>query len=144
MISTRGRYALRMMLDLSEHNGEGYVALKDIAARQGISKKYLEQIIPVLNRAGLLQTTRGVQGGYRLSRKPEEYTVGDILRATEVTLASVACLEPGAQECPREAECLTKSVWEGLDRVVNEYLDSITLQDILDRKASSVGNDYII
>ena len=80
MISTRGRYALRMMLDLSEHSADGFVALKDIAARQDISKKYLEQIIPVLNRAGLLQTTRGVQGGYRLARKPSEYTVGDILR----------------------------------------------------------------
>ena len=98
----------------------------------------------MLNRAGLLQTSRGVQGGYRLSRKPAEYTLGDILRATETNLSIVACLEPGAQTCPREPECLTKPVWEGLDRVVNEYLDSITLQDILDRKASSVGNDYVI
>ena len=107
MISTRGRYALRMMLDLGEHCAEGYVSLKDIAARQEISKKYLEQIIPVLNRAGLLQTSRGVQGGYRLSRKPAEYTLGDILRATETNLSIVACLEPGAQTCPREPECLT-------------------------------------
>ena len=144
MISTRGRYALRMMLDLSEHSTDGFVALKDIAARQNISKKYLEQIIPVLNRAGLLQTTRGVQGGYRLARKPSEYTVGDILRVTETSLNSVACLEPGATSCPREQECLTKPVWEGLDRVVNEYLDSITLQDILDRRQSAVGNDYVI
>ena len=144
MISTRGRYALRMMLDLSEHSADGFVALKDIAARQDISKKYLEQIIPVLNRAGLLQTTRGVQGGYRLARKPSEYTVGDILRVTETSLNSVACLESGATACPRQQDCLTKPVWEGLDRVINEYLDSITLQDILDRRQSTVGNDYII
>ena len=144
MISTRGRYALRMMLDLCEHAGEGNVALKDIAARQEISKKYLEQIIPVLNRAGLLQTTRGAQGGYRLSRRPENYTVGDILRATETGLCSVSCLEPDAPGCPREPDCLTKPVWEGLNRVIQEYLDSITLQDILDRKRSDPGNDYII
>lgn len=144
MISTRGRYALRMMLDLSEHSADGFVALKDIASRQDISKKYLEQIIPVLNRAGLLQTTRGVQGGYRLARKPSEYTVGDILRVTETSLTSVACLESGATTCPRQQDCLTKPVWEGLDRVINEYLDSITLQDILDRRQSTVGNDYVI
>lgn len=144
MISTRGRYALRMMLDLAANQGEGYVALKDVAARQGISKKYLEQIIPVLNRAGLLQTARGVQGGYRLTRRPEEYTLGDVLRATEATLASVACLEAGAECCPRQGDCLTYPVWIGLDKVVNDYLDSITLQDILDRRQNAVGNDYVI
>lgn len=144
MISTRGRYALRMMLDLAANQGEGYVALKDVAARQGISKKYLEQIIPVLNRAGLLQTARGVQGGYRLTRRPEEYTLGDVLRATEATLASVACLEAGAESCPRQGDCLTYPVWIGLDKVVNDYLESITLQDILDRRQNAVGNDYVI
>ncbi len=144
MISTRGRYALRMMLDLAQNQGEGVVALRDIAERQEISKKYLEQIIPVLNRAGLLQTTRGVQGGYRLTRRPEEYTVWDILKTTEAGLSSVACLEPGAPLCNRQAGCLTKPVWEGLDRVVQEYLKGITLQDILDHRQSAVGNDYII
>ena len=144
MISTRGRYALRMMLDLAANQADGYVALKDVAARQGISKKYLEQIIPVLNRAGLLQTARGVQGGYRLTRRPEEYTLGDVLRATEATLASVACLEVGAESCPRQGDCLTYPVWLGLDKVVNDYLDSITLQDILDRRQNAVGNDYVI
>lgn len=144
MISTRGRYALRMMLDLAANQADGYVALKDVAARQGISKKYLEQIIPVLNRAGLLQTARGVQGGYRLTRRPEEYTLGDVLRATEATLASVACLEAGAEHCPRQGDCLTYPVWIGLDKVVNDYLDSITLQDILDRRQNAVGNDYVI
>ena len=144
MISTRGRYALRMMLDLAANQADGYVALKDVAARQGISKKYLEQIIPVLNRAGLLQTARGVQGGYRLTRRPEEYTLGDVLRATEATLASVACLEAGAESCTRQGDCLTYPVWLGLDKVVNDYLDSITLQDILDRRQNAVGNDYVI
>lgn len=142
MISTRGRYALRMMLDLAENQGSGYVALKDIAARQDISKKYLEQIIPVLNRAGLLQTTRGVQGGYRLTRRPEEYTVLDILSATETGLAAVACLEQDANPCSRCADCLTLPVWQGLDKVVKDYLGGITLQDVLDRR--NVGNDYVI
>ena len=142
MISTRGRYALRMMLDLAENQGDGYVALKDIAARQDISKKYLEQIIPVLNRAGLLQTTRGVQGGYRLTRRPEEYTVLDILSATETGLAAVACLEQDANPCARCCDCLTLPVWQGLDKVVKDYLGGITLQDVLDRR--NVGNDYLI
>ena len=144
MISTRGRYALRMLLDLAQNQGEGVVALKEIATRQEISKKYLEQIIPVLNRAGLLHTTRGVQGGYRLTRRPEEYTVWDILSATETGLCSVACLEPGAAPCQREPECLTKPIWAGLNHVIQEYLGSITLQDILDKKQSAVGNDYVI
>ena len=142
MISTRGRYALRMMLDLAENQGDGYVSLKDIAARQDISKKYLEQIIPVLNRAGLLQTTRGVQGGYRLTRRPEEYTVLDILSATETGLAAVACLEQDANPCARCCDCLTLPVWKGLDKVVKDYLGGITLQDVLDRR--NVGNDYVI
>ncbi len=142
MISTRGRYALRMMLDLAENQGDGYVSLKDIAARQDISKKYLEQIIPVLNRAGLLQTTRGVQGGYRLTRRPEEYTVLDILSATETGLAAVACLEQDANPCARCCDCLTLPVWQGLDKVVKDYLGGITLQDVLDRR--NVGNDYVI
>ena len=142
MISTRGRYALRMMLDLAENQGDGYVSLKDIAARQDISKKYLEQIIPVLNRAGFLQTTRGVQGGYRLTRRPEEYTVLDILSATETGLAAVACLEQDANPCARCCDCLTLPVWQGLDKVVKDYLGGITLQDVLDRR--NVGNDYVI
>lgn len=143
MISTRGRYALRMMADLAEHRQAGYIALKDVAERQGISKKYLEQIIPVLNRAGFLQTTRGFQGGYRLAKQPSEYTVGEILRATEGGLALVACLEQQPNTCPRRAECLTLPVWEGLNRVVSEYLDGITLQDLLDR-AGEDGGDYVI
>ena len=142
MISTRGRYALRMMLDLAQNQGDGYVALRDIAARQEISKKYLEQIIPLLNRVGLLQTTRGVQGGYRLTRRPEEYTVLDILEVTETGLSAVACLEKDAAKCPRSADCMTLPVWQGLDKVVKDYLGGITLQDVLDRR--NVGNDYVI
>ena len=144
MISTRGRYALRMMLDLAEYQGEGYVALKDIARRQEISKKYLEQIIPILNRAELLQTTRGYQGGYRLARKPVDYTLGDILRATEGSLAPVACLEGEQNLCARQADCATLPIWTGLDKVINEYLDSITLQDVLDEQEKRRGNDYVI
>ena len=144
MISTRGRYALRMMLDLAEYQGDGYVPLKDIARRQDISKKYLEQIIPILNRAELLQTTRGYQGGYRLARKPEDYTLGDILRSTEGSLAPVACLEGDANLCARQADCATLPVWTGLDRVINEYLDGITLQDVLDEQNRRRGDDYVI
>ena len=142
MISTRGRYALRMMLDLAQNQGDGYVALRDIAARQEISKKYLEQIIPLLNRVGLLQTTRGVQGGYRLTRRPEEYTVLDILEVTETGLAAVACLEKDAAKCPRSADCMTLPVWQGLDKIIRDYLGGITLQNVLDRH--NVGNDYVI
>ena len=142
MISTRGRYALRMMLDLAQNQGDGYVALRDIAARQEISKKYLEQIIPLLNRAGMLQTTRGVQGGYRLTRRPEEYTVLDLLEVTETGLSAVACLEKDAAKCPRSADCMTLPVWQGLDKIIRDYLGGITLQDVLDRH--NVGNDYVI
>ena len=131
-ISTRGRYALRMMLDLAENQGSGVVALKDIAARQDISKKYLEQIIPVLNRAGLLQTSRGFQGGYRLAKVPKDYTVGEILRAAEGGLSPVACLEQSPNACPRCHKCETLPIWAGLEQVVNEYLDGISLQSVLD------------
>lgn len=143
-ISTKGRYALRMLVDLAEHQSEGFVALKDIAGRQNISKKYLEQIVPVLNNSGFLQTNRGYQGGYRLSRTPGKYTVGDILRLTEGSLAPVACLENSPNLCERQNECATLHVWEGLYKVINEYLDGITLQDIIDRKAEMNGNDYVI
>ncbi len=140
MISTRGRYALRMMVDLAEHQKDGVVALKDIAARQEISKKYLEQIIPELNRAGLLQTVRGFQGGYRLAKDPSQYTVGEILRATEGSLAPVTCLEKGSNTCPRQSDCVTLPVWIGLQKAVNEYLDGITLQSLI----SAEKDTYII
>lgn len=139
MISSRGRYALRMMIDLAEHEGNGFVALKDIAERQGISKKYLEQIIPVLNRSGLLQTSRGFGGGYRLIKQPKDYTVGEIIRATEGSMAPVSCLEGEINPCPRCSECATLPVWEGLQKVVDNYLDGISLQDILDEQSRASG-----
>ncbi|MCR5720600.1 MAG: Rrf2 family transcriptional regulator [Lachnospiraceae bacterium] len=144
MISTKGRYALRMMIDLAEHQNCGYVALKDIAARQNISKKYLEQIIPIFNKSDILRTTRGAQGGYMLSKSPEKYTVGEILRLTEGSLAPVHCVAENPEECERSAECATFPIWQGLNKVISEYLDGITLQDILDRQKDRYGNDYII
>lgn len=133
-ISTKGRYALRMLIDLAEHRDDGYIALKDIAARQGISKKYLEQIVPILNRTDFLKANRGFQGGYQLARTPDRYTVGEILRLTEGSLAPVACLESNPVECERSAICATLPVWQGLYQTITDYLDNITLQDILDKK----------
>ena len=140
--STKGRYALRMIVDLAMHQANGYVSLKDIAERQGISKKYLEQIVPMLNKSGLLKTVRGYQGGYALTRRPDQYTVGDILRITEGSLAPVSCLESSPNECPKAGECMTLFVWEGLYKSISDYLDSITVQDIIDR--SKGGGDYCI
>lgn len=134
MISTRGRYALRMMIDLAERQSDGYVALKDIAQRQNISKKYLEQIIPILNRSGLLKTSRGSGGGYKLAKAPKDYSVGEILRATEGNMAPVSCLEGETNTCPRCAECETLPIWQGLQKVVDEYLDNISLEDIIKKK----------
>lgn len=143
-ISTKGRYALRMMLDLAEHQNDGFIALKDIAQRQGISKKYLEQIIPMLNSPELLQTNRGFQGGYRLAQSPDKYTVGMILRLTEGSLAPVACLAQSPNTCERADSCTTLYVWQGLDKVISEYLNGITLQDILNHEREQYGNNYII
>lgn len=141
-ISTKGRYALRMLLDLAKNQGDGYVSLKDIAKRQGISKKYLEQIVSMLNRPDILKTNRGYQGGYRLARSADDYTVGDILRITEGGLAPVACLENDPIECDRAESCETLYVWQGLSKVINEYLDGITLQDIIDKNNDSF--DFVI
>ncbi|MDD6878144.1 MAG: Rrf2 family transcriptional regulator [Clostridiaceae bacterium] len=143
-ISTKGRYALRMMLDLAQHQSDGYVALRDIAQRQNISKKYLEQIVPVLNKSDILRTNRGFQGGYRLAKSPDQYTVGEILRLTEGNLAPVACLEHEPIECERSGECPTLPVWQGLYRVICEYLDGITLQDILDQQKELLAGNYVI
>lgn len=142
--STKGRYALRMLLDLAEHQNDGFIALKDIAVRQNISKKYLEQIVPILNKSDFLRTNRGFQGGYQLAKSPEKYTVGEILRLTEGSLSPVACLEHDPIECERKGECATLPVWQGLYRVISEYLDGITLQDILDQQRERHSNDYVI
>lgn len=133
-ISTKGRYALRMMTDLAENGSSGYIALKDIAERQMISKKYLEQIVPPLLRSGLLRTNRGYQGGYMLTKSPDKYTVGDILRVTEGNMAPVACLQNEENTCERRDRCSSLAVWQGLQKAISDYLDSITLQDIIDGK----------
>ena len=143
-ISTKGRYALRMLIDLAEHRNCGYISLKEIAERQNISKKYLEQIIPIFNKTDFLKTNRGSQGGYMLSKSPDKYTVAEILRMTEGSLCPVACLEDDPIECERSSECATLPIWKGLYKVINDYLENITLQDILDGQKEQYSNDYVI
>jgi len=133
-VSTRGRYALRLMIDLAENGGEGLVTLRDVAQRQEISVKYLEQIVSVLSKAGLVRSSRGPQGGYSLSRPAEEYTVGDILRLTEGDLAPVSCLEGEENQCSRCDRCGTLGFWNGLYAVVNQYIDRFTLADLVDSR----------
>lgn len=131
-ISTKGRYALRLMIDVAEHSGgKNPVPLRDIAARQNLSVKYLEQIVGILCKAGFLHSVRGPQGGYRLSRGVEEYTVGDILRLTEGNLAPVSCLEDDKNQCERCEECATLDFWAGLYATINRYIDRFTLADLV-------------
>ena len=139
-ISTKGRYALRIMLDIAIHDDGKYIPLKDIAKRQNLTVKYLEQIISLLNKAGYLQSLRGNTGGYRLAKNLDEYIVGDILRVTEGDLAPVACLKKCGDFCQREDICNTVSFWRGLDRVINEYVDSYTLKDLLKQAQDKVNN----
>ena len=139
-ISTKGRYALRMLIDLAEHQSDGYVALKDIASRQDISKKYLEQIVPILNKNGILKTNRGFQGGYMLAKAPNKFTVGEILRLTEDSLSPTDLDEQEQNGIER----VMLPVWRELDRVINRYLDSVTIQDILDSQREQYANDYMI
>lgn len=131
MISTRGRYALRVMIDIAENGNGGYIPLDDIAKRQEISEKYLESILVLLTRGGLLQGLRGKGGGYKLTKEPSEYTLGSILRLTEGSLAPVACLKDDAAECAKSAVCKTLPVWKELHGVVTGYLDSKTLADLI-------------
>ncbi len=133
LISTKGRYALRVMIDLAEHQGEGFIPLKLIARRQEISEKYLESIIKLLVRAKLLNGLRGKGGGYQLTKPPEQYTVGTILRLTEDTLAPVSCVTQGADPCARAADCRALALWQGLDQVISRYLDGITIADLARR-----------
>ena len=130
-ISTRGRYALRLMIDIGMNDKDNPVRIKDIAQRQEISEKYLEQIVSVLNKAGYVRSSRGPQGGYRLARAPKDYTVGDILTLIEGSLAPVACLDTPVNECPREAVCPTLILWKKIDEAVHGVVDSITLEDLL-------------
>lgn len=141
LISTKGRYALRIMVDLAEHQTEQYTPLKDLAQRQGISEKYLEAIIKLLVKARLLNGLRGKGGGYRLTKAPEEYTVGEVLRQTEDSLAPVACLDGNALPCHRSSECRTLPVWQGLNTVINEYLDSVTIADLM--RSPPAGSDHV-
>jgi Rrf2 family protein len=143
-VSTKGRYAIKMMIDLAEHKDEGYIALKDIAKRQDISKKYLEQIVAILNKPNFLKTNRGYQGGYQLAKSPEQYTIGDILRLTEGSFAPVSCLEGDENFCEKRGYCKTLFIWEGLYKTLSSYLDSITLQDVLDNESDFDNYDYVI
>lgn len=142
-ISSKGRYALRMMIDIAAQNSGEWISLKDISERQGISVKYLEQIVNRLTKARLLVSSRGAQGGYRLTKRPEEYTVGQILRVIEGSLAPVACLETEMNLCDRRGECPTLAFWQGMHNLVTDYVDSVTLKEL----ASSVpadGSDFCI
>ena len=142
LISTKGRYALRVMIDLAEHQAERYVPLKEVAARQDISEKYLENILKVLVQNGFLEGLRGKGGGYRLTRSPDQYTVAEILLLTEGSLAPVSCLTPGAPACERMANCRTYTMWKGLNDLIADYFGKITLADLA--APEQAGNDYVI
>ena len=142
-ISTKGRYALRLMLDLALHDNGGYIPIKEIAKRQGISEKYLEQIISILSRAGYVQSVRGAGGGYRLTHPLKSYTVGMVLRLTEGSLAPVACLESNVNTCPRNDQCATVMLWNKLYDAINDVVDNITLEDLVDYE-KQIGGDYVI
>ncbi len=131
MVSTRGRYALRVMIDLAEQGSGRYIPMKEIAERQGLSLKYLERILPVLAKNEIVEGVQGKGGGYRLCREPAEYTMGEILRLTEGSLAPVACMDCGTEPCDRAADCRTRPLWHGLDKVINDYLNSVTLADLM-------------
>lgn len=141
MISTRGRYALRVLIDLAEHSEQGYIPMKEVADRQGISLKYLERIIPVLSKNGYVEGIHGKGGGYKLIKSPDECKIGDILRLTEGDLAPVACLECGAKPCERAYECRTYPMWVEFYRIVNEYFDGKTLKDVIN---TDMADNYSI
>ena len=141
MISTRGRYALRVMIDLAEHTGGEYVPLKDVADRQNISRKYLESIMTVLSKNDMVEGQHGKGGGYRLIRQPEDHRVGDILRLTENSLAPVSCLEEGTNPCERAAECKTLPMWSRLFHMINDYFDGITIADLA---GGDSADNYVI
>lgn len=143
-ISTRGRYALRFMIDLAQHDNGGYTALKDISKRQGISVKYLEQITSLLSKFGVLMSVRGPQGGYKLAKSPAEYKIGDILRITEGNLVPVSCLESDVNTCEKKDTCKTLSLWSNLSKVVNDYLDGVTLENLLESNPVEDGYMYMI
>ena len=143
LISTKGRYALRLMIDLAENSSGNPVSLKDVAKRQGISDKYLEQIISVLNKAGYVRSVRGAQGGYLLKSDPETYTVGMILRQTEGSLAPVSCIEDDEIICDRQEQCVTSIVYKKINDAISNVVDNITLQDLVDWQSEKNGT-YVI
>lgn len=142
MISTRGRYALRVMIDIAENSNGNFIPLDAIAARQEISEKYLESILVILTRGNLLLGMRGKGGGYKLTREPKDYTLGTILRLTEGSLSPVACLKEGAEPCEKSPVCRTLPVWKGLNDAINTYLDGITLEELLENRENT--SDYCI
>ena len=141
MISTKGRYSIRVLLDLAEHRSGDSIPMKEVAARQDISLKYIERLMPVLKSAGLVESVHGIGGGYRLTREPEDYALWEILLLAEGDLAPVACLQKDAKACARAAECRTLPVWEGYYRLTREYFSGITLADLLD---TPTGDNYVI
>lgn len=141
-ISTRGRYSLRMMIDLAIHYNDGFVALKDISSRQEISKKYLEQIIPFLNRGKLLNSNKGHMGGYQLAKAPSEITVKEILESAEGSLTPVSCMDNSPNLCEKCSDCVTLPIYEGLYKAINEYLESITLADLI--QSNNDHSNYVI
>lgn len=143
LISTKGRYALRAMIDIAEQNTDEYIPLKDIAQRQDISEKYLESILPLLKKANLLDGLRGKGGGYRLSRSPEEYTVGSILKVVEISMAPVACLECSPNKCDRLGECRTLPMWIKLQKTLDDFFEGITIADLC-RNDPNLSDGYII
>lgn len=143
-ISTKGRYALRVMIDLAQQESDEYISLKDISKRQELSMKYLEMIAGVLNKAGFIISLRGKGGGYKLAKNPKDYTVGSILKLTEGSLAPVACLEYKTNPCLRAEHCITLPMWQKLDRLINDYLESVTIDDLIRNNNNLVGNDYNI
>lgn len=142
LISTRGRYALRVLVDMAEHQTSDYIPLKEIAKRQEISEKYLESIVKILVRGGILSGVRGKGGGYRLSRSPDQINVADVLQMCEGTMVPVSCLEQNADVCARMADCRTLPLWKGLTKVIDDYLSHYTIADLM-RKADG-GNEYVI
>lgn len=140
-ISTRGRYALRLMLDLALNSPDQYVTIKSISERQDISNKYLEQIITALSRAGYVKSIRGAQGGYKLARPAEEYTVGMVLRLIEGSLAPVACMDDTPNKCPRSNDCVTLDVWKKLNDAINDVVDNITLADLVNQHKTKLMSD---
>ena len=142
-ISTKGRYALRLMMDLAENNNGSPISLRDVAKRQDISDKYLEQIISILNKAGYVRSVRGAQGGYMLKMEPQNYTVGMILRQTEGSLAPVACIEDDEIVCDRQQQCVTSIVYKKINDAISGVVDNITLQDLVDWQNEKNGN-YVI